>query len=72
VRVDSLALARASDHLLSQYLLICPSCGKPSAAHVEWADAAPHLVRFVCPDGCAVPGADVLALVPPQAAGLTA
>jgi hypothetical protein len=72
MRVDSLALARASDHLLSQYLIICPGCSKPAAAHVDRAGAAPRLVRFVCPDGCAVAGTDVLALVPPQAAGLTA
>lgn len=54
--VSSLASARGNGHLLSQYLLSCPVCALSGAAHVdERADgSAPVLVRFVCPEGCAV------------------
>jgi hypothetical protein len=70
------ALARAKDRLLSQYLLVCPGCAQPSAAHVDRTGAQPTgepvLVRFVCPLGCAVSDAAVLALLPTDPIGLTA
>jgi hypothetical protein len=75
MRVDSLARARASGRLLSQYLLTCPGCSRPSAAHVEWLDASEssgRVVRFVCPEGCPVTGAEVLALAVRRASGMTA
>lgn len=76
--VDSLApaLARAGQGLLSQYLVTCPECAKAAAAHIGWVDApAPHtpvLVRFVCPESCAVEPAAVLSLLPPHPASMTA
>jgi hypothetical protein len=70
------ALARAEDRLLSQYLLACPGCAQPSAAHVDrrgdLTTSAPVLVRFVCPVGCAVTDAAVLALLPIESIGLSA
>jgi hypothetical protein len=66
VNVEPLAPAQAgaNDRLLDQYLLTCPSCVKPAAAHVAPAldpVSGPTLVRFVCPDSCAVDDAAVLA-----------
>ena len=56
-----LAHARAGGEFLDQYLVSCPACAKPGAAHVGWAaDGSPVLVRFVCPDSCAVAANDVL------------
>jgi hypothetical protein len=52
------ALARPRSRLLAQYLMTCPSCDKPAAAHVD-TDAM-ELVRFVCPDSCALDAAVVL------------
>jgi len=45
-------LARQRSRLLAQYLMTCPSCAKAATAHVD-TDAV-VLVRFVCPDSCAV------------------
>jgi hypothetical protein len=56
-----LAHARASGGFLDQYLIACPVCAKAGAAHVEWTDGEPTLVRFVCLSACAVEPADVLA-----------
>jgi hypothetical protein len=53
-------LARLVVHVLAQYLTTCPCCGKPAAAHVDTRAARAVLVRFVCPDGCAVDAAAVL------------
>jgi hypothetical protein len=63
-----LAHARAAQQVLSQYLVRCPACGKPGAAHVE-INRGPQvrLVRFVCPDGCPIDVASVLAALPPDA-----
>jgi len=73
--------ARAASRLLEQYLISCPGCGKPAAVHVDRHDelagdveaeddgpVRPTVVRIVCPDGCAVADADVLASLPVQAA----
>jgi hypothetical protein len=60
---------------LEQYLLSCPACAKPGAAHVDWGEsdvADPVLVRFVCPDGCPVDAATVLALIEEPPSALTA
>ena len=51
-------LARPSARLLAQYLLACPSCGKAAAAHVD-TDGM-QLVRFVCPESCAIEAAAVM------------
>jgi hypothetical protein len=60
-----LAHARASGEFLDQYLVDCPVCAKPAAAHVGRAeDGQRVLVRFVCVDSCDVLAADVLANVP--------
>lgn len=73
--VGSLPLvqAQAQHRLLEQYLLACPGCGKSSIAHVGRApDGAPFLVRFVCPEACAVDDAGVLAAVTTDAAPMSA
>jgi hypothetical protein len=64
VTLDSLSSARArADHaLLEQYLLVCPGCRKPAAAHVD--PAGPTLVRLVCPDSCVVAADAVLGQLP--------
>jgi hypothetical protein len=61
--VESLALAqsRASGPLLAQYLIICPSCAEPAAAHVDEREFDPVLVRLVCPNGCDVDSSAVFA-----------
>jgi hypothetical protein len=56
-------LARPGAGLLAQFLTTCPSCGQAAAAHVDTQGEA-TLVRFVCPDGCAVDAAVVLAALP--------
>jgi hypothetical protein len=69
-----LAHARAGGEFLDQYLISCPVCAKPAAAHVGWtADGHRTLVRFVCLDSCAVAASDVLACLPAAVeVGLTA
>jgi len=68
--VDSIATvwARAGHRRLEQYVTNCPGCGKAAAAHVdtndEQSDGRPALVRFVCPDSCAVADEQVLGLLP--------
>jgi hypothetical protein len=60
---------------LEQYLLTCPACAKPGAAHVDRGQsdlADPVLIRFVCPDGCPVDAATVLALIEEPTSALTA
>jgi hypothetical protein len=70
VTVGSLApaLARAERRLLDQYLITCPGCGQPAAAHVDANDlppgGRPTLVRLVCPESCPVTEAQVLDLLP--------
>ena len=60
-----LAHARASGEFLDQYLVNCPACAKPAAAHVGRADDGERvLVRFVCPNSCDVVATDVLAALP--------
>ena len=40
--------------LLSQFMIICPRCHRPSAVHIEEAGSdGPSIVRVVCPDLCA-------------------
>lgn len=53
-------LIRPDSRLLAQHLVSCPTCGKPAAAHVDVTAPAAVLVRFVCPDGCAVDDAAIL------------
>lgn len=53
-------LLRADSTLLAQHLLTCPGCHKPAAAHVDITAPSAVLVRFVCPDGCAVDEAVIL------------
>jgi hypothetical protein len=67
-----LAHARAAQQLLVQYLTRCPGCAQAAAAHVDEQDGAMRLVRFVCPDGCAVDQAAVLAGLAPASMSLTA
>jgi hypothetical protein len=60
---------------LEQYLLTCPACAEPGAAHVDWGEsdlADPVLIRFVCLDGCPVDAATVLALIEEPPSALTA
>lgn len=65
--------ARAGQPLLAQYLVTCPTCRKPSAAHVDRDGYGERvLVRFVCPDACPVSDAAVLAVLPPHTVPLTA
>jgi hypothetical protein len=60
-----LAHARAGGEFLDQYVLPCPACTRPGAAHVgRTADGEPLLVRFVCVDSCAVLADEVLARLP--------
>jgi hypothetical protein len=61
-------LARPGSRTLAQYLISCPKCQKPAAAHVDGAPSRPVLVRFVCPDACAVETVSVLACLPDQRA----
>ena len=50
-------------HLLMQYLVTCPTCGKTSAAHIDPAEeGVRRLVRLVCPDACALSEVDALAI----------
>jgi hypothetical protein len=51
-------LARPGARLLAQHLVCCPGCSKPAAAHVDTETMT--LVRFVCPDSCAVDAALVM------------
>lgn len=53
-------LIRPDSALLAQHLVICPGCRKPAAAHVDVTAPSAVLVRFVCPDGCAVDEALIL------------
>lgn len=53
-------LVRTTAAPLSQYLVTCPGCGKCAAAHVDVSAQSAVLVRFVCPEGCAVDAAVVL------------
>lgn len=65
--------ACAGQPLLAQYMITCPTCRKPSAAHVDRDDCGERvLVRFVCPDACTVSEAAVLAVLPPDTVPLTA
>lgn len=51
--------------LLEQHLVECPVCGQLGAAHVDGegdASGRRALVRFVCPEGCAVSAPEVLAV----------
>ena len=60
-----LAHARASGEFLDQFVLPCPVCSSPGAAHVgRTADGEPVLVRFVCVDSCDVVAGAVLASLP--------
>ena len=78
MNVDSLApaLARADRRRLEQYLIPCPGCGKPAAAHVDLNDlpsgARPVLVRLVCPDACVVAAEEVLGRLPVEQFTLSA
>ena len=75
MNVESLpvAQARASQRLLAQYLVTCPSCRKSSAAHVDRDGGGTRvLVRFVCPEACPVSDDVVLALLPAEEVQLTA
>jgi hypothetical protein len=49
---------------LSQHLVTCPGCAKPSAAHLDIASRSgvARLVRLVCPDGCSLTEADTSAI----------
>jgi hypothetical protein len=69
-----LAHARAGGEFLDQFLIPCPACAKPGAAHVGWtSEGQRELVRFVCLDSCAVQDVDVLAALPESLeVGLTA
>jgi hypothetical protein len=50
-----LAQARAAQRPLDQYLVSCPGCTRPSALHLDLStDGTPRVVRFVCPNACAV------------------
>lgn len=54
----------AGTRLLSQYVVKCPRCAKPAAAHVDQNDVGEQLlVRFVCPDSCVVAASEVLSLI---------
>lgn len=65
VEALSLAQARAGHRLLLQYLVPCPGCGKSGAAHAdEDAAGVRTLIRFVCPEACAVGAAEVLTRLP--------
>jgi hypothetical protein len=46
--------------LLGQFLVPCPGCGRPGAAHVDESGPVPTLVRFICPVACVVPAAMVI------------
>lgn len=62
---ETLPITRAQVRLLDQYLVACPGCAKPGAAHVDrQPDGTPVLIRFVCPNSCQVAGGDVLAGLP--------
>jgi hypothetical protein len=69
-----LAHARAGGEFLDQYLITCPACAQPGAAHVaRTPDGQPEVVRFVCVDSCLVDAEDVLARLPEALeVGLTA
>lgn len=68
-----LAHARTGHRLLVQHLVSCPGCGKPAAAHVDpRLDERAGLVRFVCPEACAVSDDAVLARLPDHDVELTA
>ena len=63
----ALPLSAARPPLLDQYLLACPICAKPGAAHVGHdAEGFPMLVRFVCPTSCTVAAEAVLAACLPR------
>lgn len=53
-------LIRPDARLLAQHLVTCPGCHQPAAAHVDLTAGGPVLVRFVCPDRCAVDAAAIL------------
>jgi hypothetical protein len=70
---ETMPLPLARGRLLDQYLVACPGCAKPAAAHVgQHPDGTPMLVRLVCPVGCAVAADDVLAALSPVEVSLTA
>jgi hypothetical protein len=72
IQLLALANARASNSLLSQYLMACPSCRKSAAIHLDESDIEPVLVRIVCPDSCVVDAKTVLAQFSAESARLTA
>ena len=68
-----LAHARVAQRLLSQYLVRCPGCAKPAAAHVDLNPGIQaRLVRFVCPSSCVVEAATILAALPGAEVSLSA
>jgi hypothetical protein len=70
---ETLSISRARVRLLDQYLLPCPGCARPGAAHVDnEPDGTRVLVRFVCPNACEITSSDVLALIHDPAASLSA
>jgi hypothetical protein len=53
-------LIRPDTAVLAQYLVMCPGCRQPAAAHVDTSADLPVLVRFVCPEACVVDEGAVL------------
>jgi hypothetical protein len=46
-------LGSATRATLSQFLVICPTCHRPCAVHVdESANDGPVIVRVICVDAC--------------------
>jgi hypothetical protein len=59
------AIFAPSRRLLAQYLVRCPLCDKPAAAHLDESNPkTPVLVRLVCPDACRVDEHSVLGRLP--------
>ena len=59
------AMFAPTTRLLAQYLVHCPRCDKPAAAHLDESNPkAPVLVRLVCPDACRVDEPSVLLCLP--------
>lgn len=59
------AVFAPATRLLAQYLVRCPGCDKPAAAHLDESQpGTPVLVRLVCPDACRVDKASVLRRLP--------
>lgn len=59
------AIFAPSRRLLAQYLVRCPLCDKPAAAHLDESNPkSPVLVRLVCPDACRVDELSVLGRLP--------